>query len=95
MWWVVVMVWVLCGFIAMTIGEAKGRSRADAFGIGFIGGPVGIVLLAVLPTPEFMRAASRRVKCPRCDARQNVRAEEARYECWRCHQHVALKDLGS
>lgn len=32
----------------------------------------------------------RRVVCPRCSKGQNIRLEETRYECWRCHEVVEI-----
>lgn len=49
------IVWGICGFIASNMFESRGRSGCTGFALGFLFGPLGILIAAVTsPTPEFL-----------------------------------------
>jgi len=77
---------VICLLAAGIIAKRKNRSENLFAVLGLILGPLG-VLAAVLVSPgvpEGMQAVS----CPRCNAKQNIPAGEATFECPHC-KHVA------
>ncbi len=49
---VLLVVWLLCAIVGMTIGSSKGRT-GDGFALGLLFGPLGVLIVAVLsPTPK-------------------------------------------
>jgi hypothetical protein len=79
-----IMIWLICGLIAIPIGRPKGRPNLDSFMFGAVLGPIGLLLVAVLPGPA--PKGMRKVKCPRCNAQQNVPVKDQTFECWQCQQ---------
>ena len=73
-----VIIWIICGVIAGIIGTRKGQRRS-AFVIGFLFGPLGIVLALV-------RKGDRR-ECPHC---RELVHQEAR-ACPHCQRVVSGK----
>jgi hypothetical protein len=76
---------VICGVIAGAIGYGKNRSILGSFLLGALLGVIGIVVVAVLPKgapkpPQGMRP----VRCPRCNAVQNIPEGDGEFECWQC-----------
>lgn len=80
--------WIICIIAAIIIGNAKGRPPADSFMFGAVLGLIGVILVAVLPAPA--PHGMRKVKCPRCDANQNIPEDDEQYACWQCHQTVTI-----
>lgn len=56
---VAVVVGLVFGFLGLYIASQKGRSETEGFLFGFLLGPFGVVLVALLPTKE---KGSRQVK---------------------------------
>ena len=77
--------WLICLIIAGAIANAKNRS---VLGWAFITGllpVVGLVIVAVLPAlPPPAPSGMRSVRCPRCNALQNIPGSDATFECWQC-----------
>ncbi|MDV8008633.1 hypothetical protein [Rhodococcus sp. IEGM 1318] len=78
-------IWFLCGVIAAVIASWKDRSQGGFFVLGFLFGPIGILVavLAASGTPPAPKG-TRAVVCPRCNAQQNVPTSQFQYECWQC-----------
>lgn len=77
---------VVFGFISATIAGRKDRNEGWFFVAGFFLGPIGIVvsLLAHPGAPKGMRS----VRCPNCNAVQNIDANHCGFTCWRCRDEV-------
>lgn len=84
---VIVLFWVVPIVAAIVIGNKKGRQWGDSLMFGAVLSWVGVLLVAVLPTPSVR--GMRKLTCPRCDAKQNVPSADREYECWQCHQVTA------
>lgn len=84
-----VVVWLISAFVAAIISDRKHTGAATGFLMGLILGVFGILIVALWkpgmpPAPGGMRA----VKCPRCNAIQNVGLEAPTFDCWQCHLNV-------
>lgn len=80
-----VVFWLICGVIAAAIGQKKNLSVGGCFALGAFLSIIGIAIVVAqkpgLPeAPHGMRA----VRCPRCNAVQNVPEHQATFECWQC-----------
>ncbi len=71
-------------YLAIQVGRPKGRPAGDSFMFGAVLGPLGLLLVAVLPGPA--PKGTRKVNCPRCNAQQNVPVKDQTFECWQCKQ---------
>ncbi|MFF8323296.1 hypothetical protein ACH49M_03310 [Rhodococcus qingshengii] len=82
---VLVAVWLVCGMVAAVIAARKSRSAGGFFVLGFLFGPIGVLvaILAARGNPAAPKG-SRSVTCPRCNAQQNISATQGQYECWQC-----------
>jgi hypothetical protein len=91
---VIVVIWVICGIVAVMIGQPKGFSTGESLALGLILGVFGVAIVALLPPrpPAGLQAA----KCPRCNAVQNVRFDQESFECWQCKYiaHARPRDKG-
>lgn len=87
-WQYVIAALVVCGLIAVGVGRERGRPMQDSFMYGAVLGPVGILLVAMLPVPA--PKGMRSVKCATCNAVQNVASGQAGWECWQCHKVTGL-----
>jgi len=56
---VAVVVWLACAFAGQVIGKAKGYPGAG-FAIGFLLGVLGVIIVALLPKTEAVKAAEAR-----------------------------------
>ena len=79
--------WLVCGGIAAIIGQRKNFNVVHSFALGAVLGVVGVFIVAVqranLPTPP---PGMRALRCPRCNAVQNVPEGQPTFECWQCKQ---------
>jgi hypothetical protein len=77
--------WLICLIVAGAIANSKNR---NALGWAFITGllpVVGLIIVAVLPAlPPPAPIGMRSVRCPRCNALQNIPATDPTFECWQC-----------
>jgi hypothetical protein len=46
---VVVIVWLICGFVSATVAANKGRNGCVGFGLGALFGSFGLIIALVLP----------------------------------------------
>jgi hypothetical protein len=84
-WVWVAVVWVACGAVGALIAEHKNQPRFGGFALGVLLGVFGIAIAAILPTqlpgaPEGMYP----LRCPRCNAVQNVPYGLDTFVCWQC-----------
>jgi DNA-directed RNA polymerase subunit RPC12/RpoP len=78
---------VSCAGICAAIGQRKNLDVTESAFWGFFLGIFGIIVV-VFQSPELPAAPEgmAAVKCPRCNAVQNVSHGQIEYECWQCHQ---------
>jgi hypothetical protein len=81
-----ILIWLVAIVAAVAIGNSKGRPALDSFMFGLVLGWIGVILIAILPAPA--PKGMRSVKCPRCDAKQNIEHGKVKFDCWQCHQTV-------
>lgn len=79
-----VIITLVCGTIAAVIGHSKGLDVGKSFLMG-MNGVKGVMKVRNLPAqlppaPAGMRA----VKCPRCNAVQNMPQADETFRCWQC-----------
>jgi LSD1 subclass zinc finger protein len=86
---------IVCGIIAMFIGQEKHINMFGSFVLGALLGVIGIVIMLFLPK-ELPKApdGTTAVRCPRCNTVQNVPLNQAQFECWQCKQIVGLTNRG-
>lgn len=73
---VALLFWIICGVAAASIASSKGRS-AGGFGVvGFLLGPIGLLIaigFPTLPPPSERIDAANSKQCPQCA--ETIRAE--------------------
>lgn len=81
---IIVLIWLLFGIAAAIIMANKGRSGCGGFALGFLLGPIGLVIALVLSSDA--RALTERAvesgtmrKCPQCAELIKVEARKCRY----------------
>nr|WP_322000733.1 hypothetical protein [Rhodococcus qingshengii] len=81
----------ICAIIACTIAGRKNRSGGGFFLLGLLFPIIGVIV-AILASPgtPLPPLGMRAVVCPRCNANQNVPAQQVSYECWQCKLDVQL-----
>ena len=67
----IVIIWFVCGLIASTIANAKGRRGCSGFAIGCMLGPLGIIWELVTPADQAKVEdkavkSGKMKKCPAC-----------------------------
>ena len=81
---VLIIIWVVCGFIAALIAGEKGRSGCGNFVIGSLLGPIGIIL-ALIMSKDQAKLDDDAVKfgwmkkCPACAELVKVEAVKCRH----------------
>ena len=65
------IIWVICGLLAVSIASNKGQNTFSAFLVGVLLGPLGVILVAVQKTntaglEQRQIASGEHKKCPRC-----------------------------
>jgi hypothetical protein len=88
-----IVVSLICGVVAAVIGHRKNLSVGQSFALGALLGIIGIRSV-VSEKPGLPKAPSgmRAVKCPRCNAVQNIGETQADYECSQCKTVNAVQD---
>ena len=78
---------VICGVVAAVISVGEWFAKGAAFGIWGIAAVVS-QKPGLLKVPSGMRS----VKCPRCNAVQNIGETQADYACSQCKTVNAVQD---
>jgi hypothetical protein len=77
--------WLAIAVAAAAIARTKNRDALGWFLITGLLPIVGLIIVAVLPSlPPMAPAGLRPVRCPRCNAVQNIPSSDAMFECWQC-----------
>lgn len=77
--------WLTVAIAAAAIANSKNRDALGWFLITALLPIVGLIIVAVLPSlPPMPPAGMRPVRCPRCNAVQNIPAADITFECWQC-----------
>lgn len=93
---ILVLFWGLVwGAVSALIGHQKNLSTGGSFCWGFFLGIIGLIVViarkpGLPPAPPGWRA----MRCPRCNAVQNVLNEAITFECWQCHLTTPLPGRG-
>ena len=84
---------VVCGVVAAVIGHRKNLSVGKWFALGAVFGIIGIrAVVSEKPGLPKVPSGMRAVKCPRCNAVQNIGETQADYECSQCKTVNAVQD---
>lgn len=101
-----VMGWVVMGFVGMFVSEAKGRGSGEGFLLGCLLGPLGVLVAALLPTKSTRESRHTAITqvgeerpmraCPHCAETILSAANICRY-CQQMvdpvpHENVAIAD---
>ncbi|MDT5369891.1 MAG: hypothetical protein QOC62_4322 [Mycobacterium sp.] len=82
---------LVCGIAAMTIGRSKNRTAVGSFALGAVLGLTGVLVVAVLPRANPKpRPGMVTVKCPHCSTFQDTPADNVDFECWRCPEYTRV-----
>lgn len=84
---------VICGVVAAVIGHRKNLSVGEWFAKGAAFGIWGIAaVVSQKPGLPKVPSGMRPVKCPRCNAVQNIGETQADYACSQCKTVNAVQD---
>jgi len=81
---VLLVIWLLCGVAGGIILSNKGRSGCGGFALGFLLGPIGLVIALVMQTDHkelehrSLQGGGMR-KCPSCAELIRVEAKKCRF----------------
>ena len=81
---ILLLIWILCGVAGGIILSNKGRSGCGGFALGFLLGPIGLVIALVMGT-DHKELEKRSLsegdmrKCPSCAEVIRVEAKKCRY----------------
>jgi LSD1 subclass zinc finger protein len=91
MWLIYLVVWTSFAVLASLIAQWKNRSAVEGFLLGLALGVFGAAIEALLPRGILNLGPGRyAVRCPVCNAVQNVADADNSYNCWQCHQPTIL-----
>lgn len=90
-WWFMIAFWTICGGLGALISMQRDRHPAPGFILGFGLSFIGLFIVCVLPRGVLNLGPGRyAVRCPVCNAVQNVADSDNSYKCWQCHQPTVL-----
>jgi len=81
---ILLLIWILCGIAGGIILSNKGRSGCGGFALGFLLGPIGLVIALVMSTDHkelekrSLQEGEMR-KCPNCAELVRVEAKKCRF----------------
>ena len=81
---VLIVIWVLFGIAAAVVMTNKGRSGCGGFALGFLLGPIGLVIALVMGADQRamekaeLRSGNMR-KCPQCAEVIRLEAKKCRF----------------
>lgn len=82
---ILILLWVACAIAGGAITNSKNRGWAPGLIAGALLGFIGIIIAACMRPGSTAPPAMESVKCPRCNAEQNVPLGAIEFECWQCH----------
>lgn len=84
---------VIFGSIGAAVGHRKGFGATTGAIFGIVLGIIGVIVLAVMKSEPSPPKGMRFIRCPRCNADQNVDDSAATAECWQCEQRMKLQPV--
>lgn len=81
---ILLIIWILCGVAGGMILSNKGRSGCGGFALGFLLGPIGLVIALVMQTDHkelehrALQSGDTR-KCPSCAELIRIEAKKCRF----------------
>ena len=81
------LIWIVCGMAAGAVMSKKGRGRVEGYALGFLLGPIGVVIALVL-RPTTSKTGEFKV-CSQCAERIRTEAKICRY----CGSDVSALDI--
>jgi len=95
MWSYLFALWSLGGGIGAVIAILRDRHPVQGFLLGFGLSFIGLLILCLLPRGVPNLGPGRyAVRCPVCNAVQNVVDSDNAYKCWQCHSPTILHTVG-
>lgn len=86
----IIAIWLVCAVGGAVLSGRKNTGASTGFLIGLVLGPIGLLIVALWkPGLPAAPAGMRSVKCPRCNAVQNMPTFDTTFECWQCHLDVS------
>lgn len=81
---IILLVWILFGVAAMLVMQNKGRSGCGGFALGFLLGPIGLVIALVLSSDHRVMEkremeSGKMRKCPQCAELIRPEARKCRF----------------
>lgn len=73
-----IFIWIVCGIIAIMIAKRKGRSKLGWFFGGVILGPVGLIIIALLPKKTGEKRKNRKLEQKVIGALNKRKEEESK-----------------
>lgn len=89
-----VILWALCAAICLAIAPMKGRSSFSWAGLGFLFGPLTVLILIFMPASQEKKTArsiekGQQVLCPFC--REAVKTDAIK--CKHCHSDLSQENV--
>jgi ribosomal protein S27E len=93
--WMGVIAWCLIfGTITAAIAQTKNLRVGEWFVLGMLWGIIGVIIV-IWKRPALPKAPPgwRAVKCPTCNAVQNIPGTQPRFVCWQCNGAFRLPGM--